>query len=153
VHVGGEAVARLAERTGISVSTLSRLFEVTLDNLVGLPPPEDPRVDARSFRRNGVTYVSLSRRTDGVVAFKSIHPGARGGRRIRQLTHPGYDWLYVLRGHLRLVLADREHVLEAGEAAEFDTSIPHGLASATEEPVEVLNLMSPHGHRVHLREV
>jgi quercetin dioxygenase-like cupin family protein len=74
-------------------------------------------------------------------------------RPIRQVTHPGHDWLYVLRGELRLALGDSEHVLQAGEAAEFDTRVPHGLASATGDPVEVLNVMSPQGRRVHLRDV
>jgi transcriptional regulator with XRE-family HTH domain len=167
----GHTLTELARRTGISVSTLSRLesgrrrptldlllplariFEVTLDDLVGRPAPEDPRVHPKPFRREGVTYVPLSRRADGIVAFKSIHPGQDSRKPIRQLTHPGHDWLYVLTGQLRLALGDREHLLRAGEAAEFDTRIPHGFASATNEPVEVLNLMNPHGHRVHLREV
>jgi transcriptional regulator with XRE-family HTH domain len=167
----GYTLTELADRTGVSLSTLSRLesgqrrptldlllplariYEVTLDDLVGLPTPEDPRVRARPVRRGGVTVIPLSRRSDDLVAFKSIHPGQQSRRPIRQVTHPGHDWLYVLRGELRLALGDREHVLRAGEAAEFDTRIPHGFASAGEEPVEVLNLMSPHGRRVHLREV
>ena len=167
----GHTLTELAQRTGVSLSTLSRLesgqrrptldlllplariYQVTLDDLVGVPAPEDPRVHAKTSRRGGVTYVALSRRSDDVVAFKSVHPGQPGKRPLRQVTHPGHDWLYVLRGELRLVLGDREHILSAGEAAEFDTRIPHGLASATEEPVEVLNVMSPHGHRVHLRDV
>jgi transcriptional regulator with XRE-family HTH domain len=167
----GHTLSDLAERTGISLSTLSRLesgqrrptldlllplariYDVTLDDLVGLPAPDDPRVHAKPFRRGGVTIVPLSRRTDGLLAFKSIHPGQPRRRPIRQVTHPGKDWLYVLRGELRLVLGDREHVLRAGEAAEFDTRIPHGLASAGGEPVEVLNLMSPQGRRVHHRDL
>lgn len=167
----GLTLTELARRTGVSLSTLSRLesgqrrptldlllplagiYEVTLDDLVGLRAPEDPRVHARTSRRAGVTYVALSRRSDDVVAFKSIHPGQSAKRPIKLVTHPGRDWLYVLRGELRLVLGEREHVLHTGEAAEFDTRIPHGLASATDEPVEVLNVMSPQGRRVHLRDV
>lgn len=170
-HRRGHTLTELAERTGVSLSTLSRLesgqrrptldlllplariYEVTLDDLVGVPAPEDPRVHPRPFRRGGVTYVPLSRRTDDLVAFTSIHPGQARRRPIRRVTHPGHDWLYVLRGELRLALGDREHILRAGEAAEFDTRTPHGLASATGEPVDVLNLMSPHGRRVHLREL
>jgi transcriptional regulator with XRE-family HTH domain len=167
----GHTLTELAERTGVSLSTLSRLesgqrrptldlllplariYEVTLDDLVGVPAPKDPRVHPKPFRRGGVTYVPLSRRRDDLVAFTSIHPGQTGKQPIRQVTHPGHDWFYVLRGELRLALGDREHVLRAGEAAEFDTRIPHGLASATGEPVEALNLMSPQGHRVHLRDL
>jgi transcriptional regulator with XRE-family HTH domain len=170
-HRSGYTLTELAERAGVSLSTLSRLesgqrrptldlllplariYQVTLDDLVGVPVPEDPRVHARATRRGGVTFVPLSRRGDDLVAFKSIHPGQPSRRPVKQVTHPGYDWLYVLRGRLLLALGEREHVLEAGEAAEFDTRIPHGMASAGDEPVEVLNLISPHGRHVHLRDL
>jgi transcriptional regulator with XRE-family HTH domain len=165
----GHTLTELAERTGTSVSTLSRLesgrrrptldlliplariYGVTLDDLVGMPPPEDPRVHPRPFRRGGVTYAPLTRRNDGLVAFTSIHPGRAHAGAVRQVTHPGRGALYVLRGELRIALGDREHVIGAGEAAEFDTRVPHGFASATGEPVEVLNLLSPHGRRVEVR--
>jgi transcriptional regulator with XRE-family HTH domain len=167
----GLTLTELAEQTGFSLSTLSRLesgrrrptldlllplariYETTLDDLVGRPAPEDPRVDPRPVRRGGIVYVPLSRRTEGLVAFKSILPGEQRRRPIRRVTHAGHDWLYVLRGDLRLALGEHEHILHAGEAAEFDTRTPHGLASATAEPVEILNLMSPQGRRVHLREL
>ena len=170
-HRSGYTLTELAERAGVSLSTLSRLesgqrrptldlllplariYQVTLDDLVGVPAPEDPRVHARASRRGGVTFVPLSRRSDDLIAFKSIHPGQPSTQPIKQVTHPGYDWLYVLRGELRLALGDREHIIHAGEAAEFDTRIPHGMASATEDPVEVLNLMSPQGRHIHLRDL
>ncbi|ADB50789.1 helix-turn-helix domain-containing protein [Conexibacter woesei] len=167
----GHTLSELAERTGISLSTLSRLesgrrrptldlllplariYATTLDDLVGMPAPAERRVHPRPFRRDGVTFAPLSRRRDGLSAFTSIHPGQPGRSAIRQVTHPGRDWLYVLRGELRLALGGREHLLRAGEAAEFDTRIPHGLASAGEEPVEVLNLMSAQGRGVRVREI
>jgi hypothetical protein len=54
---------------------------------------------------------------------------------------------------VRLALGDEELVLEPGEAAEFDTRVPHGMVSASLEPAEVLNLLSAQGERVHLRTV
>ncbi len=39
--------------------------------------------------------------------------------------HEGYEWLYVITGQLRLVLGDHDLVLRAGEAAAFDTRLPH----------------------------
>lgn len=44
-------------------------------------------------------------------------------------THEGYEWLYVLSGRLRLVLAEHDVVLGPGEAAEFDTRVPHWFGS------------------------
>ena len=66
-------------------------------------------------------------------------------------THEGYEWLYVLDGRLRLRLAEHDVVLEPGEAAEFDTRVPHWFGPAGEEPVEVLSLFGKQGERAHLR--
>ncbi len=57
----------------------------------------------------------------------------------------------MLSGRLRLALGDRDLVLGAGEAAEFDTRTPHGFANAGDRPVEFLALFGPQGERVHLR--
>jgi len=42
-------------------------------------------------------------------------------------------------------------MLTAGEAAEFDTRIPHAAANDGRGPVELLNIFGPQGERVHLR--
>jgi hypothetical protein len=52
---------------------------------------------------------------------------------------------------MRLVLGDRDLVLDTGEVAEFDTRVPHWFGSAGQGPVEVLSLFGPQGERVHAR--
>jgi transcriptional regulator with XRE-family HTH domain len=162
-------LAQLSQATGISVSTLSRLesgqrkatlelllplarvHQVPLDELVGAPPTGDPRIHPRPFTRQGITYILLSRRPGGPQAFKQVIPaGVRTGEPELR-THEGYDWVYVLSGRLRLVLGDREVLLEAGEAAEFDTRTPHWFGNPGPEPVEVLGLFGPQGERMHVR--
>jgi transcriptional regulator with XRE-family HTH domain len=166
----GTTLAQLAEATGISLSTLSRLESgqrkptlelllplakahgVQLDELVGAPPTGDPRIHPRPFTRHGQTYVPLTRSLSGLSAYKLVIPGGRpGGTRPEQKTHEGYEWLYVLSGRLRLVLGEHDLVLTAGEAAEFDTRTPHGFANAGEEPVEFLSLFGAQGERMHVR--
>jgi quercetin dioxygenase-like cupin family protein len=66
-------------------------------------------------------------------------------------THEGYEWIYVLSGRLRLVLADHDIDLAAGEAAEFDTRLPHWFGSTGDAPVEILSLFGPQGERLHVR--
>ncbi len=56
-------------------------------------------------------------------------------------THDGYEWLYVLDGELRLLLADHDITMKPGEVAEFDTSVPHWFGPAGDRPVEVLSLL------------
>ncbi|MBW6440289.1 XRE family transcriptional regulator [Actinoplanes hulinensis] len=162
-------LTRLAETTGISVSTLSRLesgsrrptlelllplagaYQVTLDELVDAPETGDPRVRARPIQRGGHTYVPLSRRPGGLQAFKQILPPEPGACGVEQQTHEGYEWLYVLSGRVRLLLGDHDLVLTPGEAAEFDTRLPHAILNPGPEPAEVLNIFGPQGERVHVR--
>ncbi|HWM73447.1 MAG TPA: cupin domain-containing protein, partial [Nocardioides sp.] len=66
-------------------------------------------------------------------------------------THDGYEWLYVLTGKLRLVLGDQDLVLGVGEAAEFDTQVPHWFGSTGEGPAEVLSIFGRPGERMHVR--
>jgi transcriptional regulator with XRE-family HTH domain len=162
-------LAELAESTGISESTLSRLESgdrqptlklllplarahgVPLDELVGAPPTGDPRVHIRPIQRHGMTFMPLSRRGGGTQAFKLIIPGKLHNATPAPQRHEGYEWLYVLTGRLRLVLGDKDLVLVPGEAAEFDTHIPHWLGTADATPVELLVLFGPQGERTHLR--
>lgn len=160
-------LAALAEATGISVSTLSRLESgqrrptlelllplarahgVPIDELVGAPPTGDPRVHMRPVSRDGMTLIPLTRRPGGVQAYKLIIPVRRGSPEPQ--THEGNEWLYVLDGQLRLVLGDQDLVLRPGEAAEFDTRVPHWFGSAGGRPVELLSLFGRQGERAHLR--
>ncbi|MGW0656107.1 helix-turn-helix domain-containing protein [Streptomyces umbrinus] len=156
-------LAQVAERTGLSVSTLSRLesgkrrpslevliplsavYRLPLDDLVGAPPAGDPRIHPRPLRRDGGVYVPLTRDSGDVVAFKLVLPGRAGLQQIEQRSHPGYEWLFVLRGRALLRLGDEVAALGAGEAVEFDTRMPHCLVSGTGEVVEVLGLFSRGG--------
>jgi quercetin dioxygenase-like cupin family protein len=66
-------------------------------------------------------------------------------------THEGYEWLYVLDGELRLLLADHDITMKPGEVAEFDTSLPHWFGPAGDRPVEILSLLGKQGERIHVR--
>jgi transcriptional regulator with XRE-family HTH domain len=160
-------LAALAEATGISVSTLSRLesgqrrptlelllplaraHAVQLDDLVGAPPTGDPRVHMRPVTRHDMTMIPLSRRPGGVQAYKLIIPARRSVPALQ--VHEGHEWLYVLDGQLRLVLGDQDLVLRPGEAAEFGTQVPHWFGSTGRGAVELLSLFGRQGERAHLR--
>ncbi|MGA2675010.1 MAG: XRE family transcriptional regulator [Terracidiphilus sp.] len=48
--------------------------------------------------------------------------------------HPGFEFLYVLEGDLGLRHGDQECVLEAGDAAYFDGSVPHSYQCGGKKP-------------------
>ncbi len=49
------------------------------------------------------------------------------------------------------MLGDQDLVLRPGEAAEFDTRVPHWFGSLGDGPVEVLSLFGRQGERAHVR--
>lgn len=162
----GVTLTVVAERTGISKSTLSRLengqrkpslelllplaqvYRVPLDDLVGAPEVGDPRIRLKPRRVNGRTVLPLTRHPDGIQAWKIIIPVSQSTPKLR--THDGYEWLYVLTGRMRLIQGEQDLVLGAGEAAEFDTATPHWFGSTGEEPAEVLSIFGRPGERIHV---
>ena len=163
-------LSSLSETTGISVSTLSRLesgqrratlelllplaraYQVPLDDLVGAPQTGDPRVYARPIKAFGQTIVPLTpKAAGGLHAFKHLLPPEASRGEPDPKSHEGYEWLYVLSGRLRLILGDHDLVLPAGEAAEFDTRVPHWFGSADGKAVEFLSIVGPQGERMHVR--
>lgn len=163
----GTTLATLAESTGISLSTLSRLesgdrkpslelllpiaraHQIPLDELISAPPVEDPRIKYTPVRREHVTIHPLTRRPGGMQAYKLVVDPVRNEPAPR--VHEGYEWLYVLNGRLRLVLGEHDFVMKPGEAAEFDTRVPHWFGAVGDQPVEILSLFGPQGERMHVR--
>lgn len=165
-----QTLQELSAQTGISVSTLSRLESgqrrptleqllplarahgVPLDDLVGAPATGDPRIHIKPLIRHGMTILPLSRGTGGgLQAFKHVIPAGKTVADPQLSSHEGYEWLYVLKGNLRLRLGDHDLVLPAGEAAEFDTHTPHWFGLADGQGVEFLSLFGPQGERMHVR--
>ena len=157
----------LAEATGISKSTLSRLesgqrkpslelllpvvaaLSVPLDDIVTSPRIADPRVPQKSTRSDGRILTPLSQHSGEPRAFKVTIAATDREPVLR--THGGYEWIYVLAGRLRLVLGEHDIVMGAGEAAEFDTKNPHWFGAAGNGSVEILSMFGKQGERIHLR--
>ena len=160
----------LADETGISTSTLSRLeaglrrptleqllplaraYGVTLDELVDAPPTGNPRINLRPIAcGDGSTVIPLTRRPGGIQSYKFVLPTGNDDAEPDLRTHEGYDWVYVLNGRLRLVLGEHDLILESGEVAEFDTRTPHWFGATGSGPVEFLSLIGKQGERAHVR--
>jgi len=163
----GVTLTALAATTGISKSTLSRLesgqrkpslelllpiahaHQLPLDELVGAPEVGDSRAQLKPRIRNGRMVVPLTQQHGAPHAWKVVIPPERGEPKLR--THHGYEWLYVLSGRMRLIIGEHDITMAAGEAAEFDTRLPHWFGPADDQPVEILSLFGSQGERAHLR--
>lgn len=166
-----QTLEQVAEATGISISTLSRLesgqrrptlelllplarvYRVSIDELIVTPTVPDPRVSTRPLTHGERTFYPLTNTPGALHAYKMvISPASVDDTAEPELqVHTGYEWLYVLAGRLRLQLGEHDLLLDAGEAAEFDTRVPHALSNPGPEPVEILNLFGPDGERMHVR--
>jgi transcriptional regulator with XRE-family HTH domain len=163
----GVTLTQLAAATGISKSTLSRLetgqrkaglelllpiaqaHRMSLDKLVGAPEVGDPRIRFTPRIRNGRIVVPLTGQSGGMHAWKVVIPPEAKEPELR--THEGHEWLYVLSGQMRLILAEHDITMGPGEVAEFDTRLPHWFGPADDQPIEILSLHGAQDERIHVR--
>ncbi|MGH3383272.1 MAG: helix-turn-helix domain-containing protein [Nocardioidaceae bacterium] len=164
--VNGATLEGVAQATGISLSTLSRLesgkrrptlelliplarhYRVALDHLIDAPQTGDPRIHLQPVpRRRGGVIVPVSDYPGRVQVYKQVLEPCEP----RLVTHDGYEWLYVLAGVLRLIVDEDESTLRPGEIAEFDTRRPHWFGPADGHTVELLHLTTPHADQPVVR--
>ena len=164
----GWSLDQLASRSNIGASTISRLetghrrlaidqlvdlaraLETTVDQIIGSDDEQDVIIrPTRTQNSDGVVHWPLTGHDDpsGRVVAKMRIPASR---KPAARMHPGRDWFYVLEGTARLLLGDREHLVEAGQAAAFDTMTPHCI-TGHRAPVEILTIFDRHGEEAHLR--
>jgi len=167
----GWSLDDLAARCYLSPSTLSRIetghrrialdqlapiaraLGTTLDQLVESVADDDVVIRPQRDAARGVT-TWLLRREPGphgvsVAKMRITRPDPRRGTDELRV-HPGKDWFTVLSGTIVLLLGERTILVEAGQAAEFSTMIPHAFG-AHGGPAEVLCIFDHDGQRTHLR--
>ncbi len=165
----GWSLDALAARCYLSPSTLSRIetghrrialdqlvpiaraLDTTIDHLLEAVDDEDVVIRPEPQHRAGITTWLMSRETTvrGVtiakMRFSAEHPYGRE----HQGVHPGREWFTVLSGTIRVYLGDREMLVQAGDAAEFSTMIPHSIG-AVGGPAEILTIFDRDGERAHM---
>src|ERR1017187_5385736 len=114
------------------LTSIARALGSTLDQLVGSVADDD-----RGTGPHGVT----------VAKMRVTKPAPRRGTDDLKV-HPGKDWFTVLSGTIVLLLGERTIMVEAGQAAEFSTMIPHAFG-AHGGPAEILGIFDHDGQRTH----
>ena len=167
----GWSLDDLAARCYLSPSTLSRIetghrrialdqlapiaraLGTTLDQLVESADDDDVVIRPQRDEVRGVTTWMLTRESGphGVSVAKMRITGPAPHDGPGELgVHPGKDWFTVLSGTIVLRLGERTILVEAGQAAEFPTMIPHAFG-ARGGPAEILCIFDHDGQRTHLR--
>ncbi len=166
----GWSLDDLAARCYLSPSTLSRIetghrrialdqlapiaraLGTTLDQLVESDDDDDVVIRPQRDEVRGVTTWMLTREPGphgiSVAKMRITRPAPRDGDGELGV-HPGKDWFTVLSGTVVLRLGERSIVVEAGQAAEFPTMVPHAVG-ARGGPAEILCVFDHDGQRTHL---
>jgi transcriptional regulator with XRE-family HTH domain len=135
------------------LAPIARALGTTLDQLVESAGDDDVVIRPHRDEARGITTWLLSGETGphGVSVAKmrvTRRVPERGRDEMR--VHPGKDWFTVLSGTIVLLLGERTILVEAGQAAEFSTMIPHAFG-ARGGAAEVLCIFDHDGQRTHLR--
>lgn len=120
---------------------LARAYGTTVSQLLGETPVDrEPVVRAARMEpveAGGWTYWQAGAPGRAMQPLRVHVPGSRRREEAPQeglvRVHPGEEWLYVLKGELRLALGDAVHVLVPGDSAHFDSLTPHRLAAASHD--------------------
>ncbi len=164
-HTLGLSLDELAARANLNPSTISRIetgkrtisldvllplaaaLQVDLDALLDVRRDDDVVIRPVPNRSGGRTTWWLSRPTGSTLAAKMRLEPTR--RPPEQRVHPGHDWFFVTLGQVRLSLAERDIIVQTGEAAEFATMTPHSFA-AVDGPAELIMIFDRDGQRAHV---
>lgn len=128
--------------------TLARIFGVSLASLFESRLAAEPCVivrasDAVEKNANGLKYVPLSNagRFYNLQPIRvKVSPSRRGQEHYH---HDGEEWVYLLSGSLTLSLAGKTYDLAPGDAAHFDSRLPHRLIANGKQDAEVLLVACP----------
>ena len=163
----GWSLDDLAAKTGVGASTISRIetgrrtisfdvlvplargLDVSVDELIANDRHDEVVIRPEPHHSPGMTVWTLSRPGSAMQAVKMrIEPDAPDPE---PQVHPGHDFMFVLDGTVRLTLGGVDHVVSAGESAEFSTMTPHAVV-AVDRPAEVLMIFDRDGALAHLHD-
>ncbi|SFK61188.1 XRE family transcriptional regulator [Streptomyces pini] len=126
--------------------TLARALGTTLDQLVETAADDvvtSPTIDGAHGRMRWSIKADPGM---SVVRQRMTEPPPGNPARMR--AHPGREWLVVLSGTATLMLGHRSFRLEANQAAEFPTMMPHAIG-AEGGPCEILGIFDRDARRGH----
>jgi len=131
-----------------AVLTLSQVFNVSVASLFESPVATEPCLVVRAAdmvekSSNGLRYAPLSSggRFLNLRPIKVTVPVSRRGT--EHYHHDGEEWVYVLSGQLTLSLAGKTYDLAPGNAAHFDSRLPHRLIARGDHDATVLLVAAP----------
>ncbi|AIC18027.1 MULTISPECIES: cupin domain-containing protein [Pseudomonas] len=138
-----------AERnlTGVSISSLvniAKSLNVPLNALFDQPTQAQP--DSHDGKRvrytiegQPLSYERLSSSFPGNL-INAVKMNIPVGYQSELISHDGAEFSYVLAGQIVYTIEGQQYPLGAGDSVHFDSTKPHYLANAGNDPAEVLTV-------------
>jgi transcriptional regulator with XRE-family HTH domain len=161
----GWTLEELAERSGLSkpflsrlesstrqpsiaaVLSLARVFDVPMGSLFEPLNADESCIviranDVKVRQGEGISYAPLSSasRFNLQPIELLVSPSRHGSERYQ---HEGEEWVFVLSGRLRLLLGEKEYDIATGDAAHFDSRLPHRLEALDGRDAKIILVACP----------
>ena len=133
-----DALHRLAQALGVSLSTLFRNYDVPEGSAQLVKKGEGMEVVRRGTRR-GHTYHLLAHEQGPTKLFEPFlitidSPDAT----FPVFEHPGTEFLYMLEGRMEYRHGQHTYLMTPGDALSFRGEVPHGPEKLIELPIRFL---------------
>lgn len=130
-------VIKLAEAYSIGIPTLLGLEENKSN--VHLVRHKDLLAMDKSTNKFGYFYkaVAGNRQQDIMTSF-IIYPATEGHAKDVSVPHKGEEFMYVIDGTAKLIIAKEEYILNKGDSIYFNSELAHHIFSIKGSPAEVL---------------
>lgn len=109
---------------------LARVFDLTATELISLAEPRTSQVKREvDYKSADFTFRRIEFRNSRCM----IGEACAGGTVSRPDIHSeDYEMVWVLQGTVEVTVADETHVLEAGDAVQFDAVLTHRYTARTD---------------------
>lgn len=129
------------------LTKISKKYGIALDVLLF---GEEPRMNSYFVTRKGQ---GLSVTRNASYQYESLASGFRGrkvdpfltqvdplpeGESHSQNSHEGQEFAYIIEGQLRIIIGEKELILNEGDSLYFDASRPHSMNAVGNKPVRFL---------------
>ena len=156
----------LAAGTGLNVSFLSKLengqTSISVDNLrevahfLGVEmvhffhgPERSSAIVTRKGKGTALQIANTDAVGEALIATMSgslqatLYSTPKGQGRAKGFSHPGEEFVYVIKGRVRYAVANHEYVLSAGDSIWFRSAEPHGWRALGPSGSVTLHVNSP----------
>jgi transcriptional regulator with XRE-family HTH domain len=131
-----------------SLSGIAKALGVTMQYFVETPSEErsvtrGSKLEFFGFADSANQFARLTNTAGGRQLESILVRLPKGGKRSEVTTHAGEEFLYVIDGAVTLELEGKSFVLQAGDSAHYQSTVPHGWSNEGNKEAVVVWVGTP----------